>query len=109
MVDHDILLNKLNHYGIRGLAHEWFRSYLHQRQQYVSLSGMKSQIGSLTHGVPQGSILGPLLFILYINDLPNIHNIASFIIYADDANIIINGKTLHEIELKFQELVDSLM
>ena len=109
MVDHNILLNKLSHYGIRGLAHKWFKSYLHDRSQYVSLNGKQSCTQSLKYGVPQGSILGPLLFIIYINDLPNIHNTFTFILYADDANIIIKGKTLHEIDIKFRILGDSLM
>ena len=65
MVDHDILLDKLQYYGIRGLAHTWLKSYLSDRKQYVSLSGIDSHTGSLKYGVPQGSILGPLLFVIY--------------------------------------------
>ena len=109
MVDHNILLDKLQHYGIRGLAHTWFKSYLSNRKQYVSINNKNSNTGSLKHGVPQGSILGPLLFIIYINDLPNIQNLLTFVLYADDANIIISGKTLHEIQLKFAALSDSLV
>ena len=98
MVDHDILLDKLYHYGVRGVAHKWFKSYLTNRKQYVNIKGHKSTTKELKYSVPQGSILGPLLFIIYINDIPNIHKIAKFILYADDANIIINGANIHEIE-----------
>ena len=109
MVDHDILLHKLHHYGIRGVANDWFKSYLKNRSQYVYISGKSSSRKNLKYSVPQGSILGPLLFIIYINDLPNISNLAKFILYADDANIIITGETLAEIESSFNHLSKSLI
>ena len=71
-VNHEILLRKMEHYGIRGVALEWFRSYLSNRKQYVYLNGEPSQLENITCGVPQGSVLGPLLFLIYINDLPHI-------------------------------------
>ena len=68
-VDHQILINKLSHYGIRGIANDWLSSFLTNRQQYVSISGFYSSTKQILCGVPQGSTLGPLLFLLYINDL----------------------------------------
>ena len=108
MVEHTILLRKLEHYGIRGLALKWMTSYLKNRSQFVSLSGVNSSIKQMQYGVPQGSILGPLLFIIYINDLPNIFNRAKFTLYADDANIIINGANIADIVQQLNELCNIL-
>ena len=108
MVDHSLILQKLNYYGIRGIAHEWFKSYLTGRKQYVCVNCKTSNIDNLSHGVPQGSILGPLLFLIFINDLPNIFPVAHFVLYADDANIIVTGKTVEEIENKIKFLIPAL-
>ena len=87
-LNHDILLKKLEVYGIRGVTLSWFSDYLSNRQQYVDFNGMSSNLLSINCGVPQGSILGPLLFLLYINDIINSTPFLSFILFADDTNIV---------------------
>ena len=108
MVEHSILLKKLDYYGIRGTALKWFESYLCNREQFVTVNGVDSTKMGIKYGVPQGSILGPLLFVIYINDLPNICHLAKFILYADDANIIVSGQSMHEIEQQLAELIPAL-
>ena len=86
-VNHDILLKKLEHYGIRGTALSWFQSYLSNRKQFVSINGHSSSLTNISCSVPQGSVLGPLLFLIYINDLPNSSQFLSSFLFADDTNI----------------------
>ena len=86
-LDHDILLHKLQYYGITGTALDWFRSYLTERYQFVDYNGASSSMKLLTTGVPQGSILGPLLFIIYMNDIHTVSNNLNFILYADDTTL----------------------
>lgn len=93
-LNHDILLYKLNYYGIRGIANKWFTSYLSNRKQYVSCNDVNSSCQSITTGVPQGSILGPLLFLLYINDLYIASDKFLFTLYADDTNILYSNSSL---------------
>ena len=98
-VNHSILVSKLNHYGVRGKAYDFFHSYLSYREQFVCINGHKSDSLPITCGVPQGSILGPLLFLLYINDLPNTSKLLSFHLFADDTNIYFSRKNLNDLEL----------
>ena len=91
-VNHDILLEKFDYYGIRGLADNWLRSFLKNRKQYVSLQRVSSSIKTVTCGVPQGSTLGPLSFLLYINDLQCAFSISHS--FADDTNLIFLSKKL---------------
>ena len=87
-LDHNILLYKLNYYGIRGTALEWFRSYLTNRAQYVEYDGECSESLQITTGVPQGSILGPMLFIIYMNDIHLASSKFNAILHADDTTLM---------------------
>ena len=96
-VNHEILLHKLEHYGIRGLSLSWFKSYLTDRQQCVNIDGTKSDFSTIKHGVPQGSILGPLLFLLYINDIVLSSKRLQFLLFADDTSIFATGDSYSEV------------
>ena len=96
-VEHNILLQKLYHYGIRGNALQWFNSYLSNRYQYVNYNNTSSDMKLITCGVPQGSILGPLLFLLYINDISSVSSILFSILFADDTTLFYSSKNLQEL------------
>ena len=86
-IDHTILLNKLKYYGLKGSTLNLFQSYLNNRKQYTEIEDTTSTILPIHVGVPQGSILGPILFIIYVNDLPQCSNKFHFIMYADDTTL----------------------
>ena len=90
-VDHKMLLDKLDHYGIRGCALSWFRSYLSHRLQYVTYNGSQSSQQLIKCGVPQGSISGPLLFLIYIHDLCIVCKYTELVLFADDTNLFSSG------------------
>ena len=93
-IDHNILLKKINTYGIRGLALDYIKSYISNRQQFVEIDGVASDLSRVNCGVPQGSSLGPVLFLLYINDLPNCTNLLNILLFADDATLICSSRDL---------------
>ena len=87
-VNHEILLDKLNYYGFRGIINQWFRLYLQGRKQRVCVNGFVSEVTTIQHGVPQVSVLGPILFLLYINDLNKCIKYSDTFHFADDTNLL---------------------
>ena len=111
-VEHDILLAKLEHYSIHGMANNWFKSYLFNRKQFVSINGHISNQTSVKYGVPQGSVLGPLLFLIYINDLNLTIKFCKFHHFADDTNLLHFSKSVNKlnkyVNLDMKNLTDWL-
>ena len=97
-VKHRILIEKLEHYGIRGVVLDWFKSYLENRKQYVTVNGHCSETLNITCGVPQGSVLGALLFLIFLNDLPNVSKILKFHLFAYDTNIFYSSSCFEELQ-----------
>ena len=93
-VQHDLLLSKLEKLGFRGCAFSWFQSYLSNRYQYVALQGEESDKKKIIAGIPQGSILGPLLFLLYINDMANVSNVLQCVHFADDTTLFFEASSV---------------
>ena len=110
-IDHEILLNKLMNYGVRGKTHSLISSYLSNRTQYVSILDEKSDKLPVIFGVPQGSCLGPLLFLVYINDLGTHFSVADnieIVLFADDTNIFVQGKNLKSVCKAANELLGKI-
>ena len=111
-VDHSILLSKLYHYGIRGTVNNWFSSYLTGRVQTTQIDNQISSKRKMFTGVPQGSVLGPLLFLIYINDIYNSSEKLYFYLFADDTNLLYADKDLRSLEsvinIELQKVCDWL-
>ena len=97
LLNHGILCKKLEAYGCREITIKWFHSYLYERKQNVFIEKTSSDFMSITHGIPQGSILGPLIFILYINDLPLCLKNGYIHMYADDTSLYVVGKSVENL------------
>ena len=111
-VDHKIILDKLYHYGFRGIINKWFSSYLEGRTQTTQIGSFISPEEIITFGVPQGSVLGPLLFLIYINDIQECSEKLQFFLFADDTNILYADNNLKSLEdivnLELRKLCDWL-
>ena len=99
---HNILFSKMEKLGIHGLTLQWFKSYLSERQQYVSLDGIISNMLEIAIGVPQGSILGPILFLIYINDLPECSTLLA-LLFADDTTLLASGDNIDDLIIYVNE------
>ena len=107
-INHNILIQKMEKYGIRGTALDWFKSYLFNRVQYVSFNGISSDYHYVNIGVPQGSVLGPLLFLLYVNDLQFVSKLLHIITFADDTNLFLSGNNVNNLCYIFNEELRSV-
>ena len=107
-IDHEKLLVKLENNGIRGTTLKLLKDYLNDRDQYVYFKGVDSENVKMEFGVPQGSVLGPLLFLIYINDLVNSSNDGKFVLFADDTNIFVSGKNEEDVYIKAQNVLNDV-
>ena len=107
-VNHSIPIQKLEYCGICDVAYSSFKSYLTDRRQYVHLNGINLETKNINCGVPHGSVLGPILFLLYINDLPNISQKLKFYLFADDTNIYFESEDLTKLEKTMNKELEKL-
>jgi hypothetical protein len=113
VLNHRVLLSKLDSYGIRGVANLWFESYLSHQKQCVEINSRKqgtyvSTVREITQGVPQGSILGPILLLLYINDLPLNVLESNIVLSVDDTNILVSGETLNTVQCRLNNVMKDI-
>ena len=107
-VDHQLLCKKIEFYGIRGVALNWITSYLANRSQFVSIDGIHSRLSHVSCGVPQGSVLGPKLFILYVNDLCNVSNLVKCILFADDTSLFCSDANINRMFERVSSVLASM-
>ena len=107
-VDHSILLSKLERCGVRSTAQQWFQSYLYERKQICRINNTVLGETEIRCGVPQASNLGPLLFLIYINDLPNCLQTTTASMFADDTNLSCTRQTSADIEYKINKDLDNI-
>ena len=107
-VDHVILKQELIAAGVTGQLYQMIYSYLVNRQQYVELNGVKSELKTVAYGVPQGLLLGPRLFSVYVNDLPDITSTGEVHLYADDVTAFVNEKSVDECVCKLNDLAKEI-
>ena len=108
-VDHKILPSKMNHYGIKGFPYKWFKSYLINRQQFTTVNNKQSELSSIEFGVSQSSILGSLLFLIYINDLTKAIIFLSVHHFADHTNILYVSSSLKDTNKKINHDLSNLV
>ena len=107
-VDHDILLHKCEHYGIRDQALLWLKSYLYDRRQYTLANGVKSSEKTVEYGVPQGSVLGPLLFLIYVNDIAEAAKSHKMRLFADDSNVFVTAEDPVTLKSQMNEVIEKM-
>ena len=106
-INHDILLDKLQTYGIRGVAWRWFQNYLRNRKQFVSVNNCESSVQNISYGVPQGSVLGPLLFLIYINDIQQATGQSFLNLFADDTSMFLFDRSVVNLFDKSNKVLES--